>query len=155
VVLGCSFASAQSFWNSAGTFAYCNYFVTTTNNGGVGAGYDELTAVCGYRYNSAIVGFDATTANLGQPAFGKGVIVGDAIFDAEADAYTGFQWTAWVSDKVSKQKHGHFSGPYGWIGVAASFGGTYFGDNYGYLSASGAAAGHGTYAGNPPEKLRK
>jgi len=101
--LGCSFASAQSFWNSAGTFAYCNYFVTTTNNGGVGAGYDELTAVCGYRYNSAIVGFDATTANLGQPAFGKGVIVGDAIFDAEADAYTGFQWTAWVSDKVSNK----------------------------------------------------
>jgi hypothetical protein len=158
VVLGCSFASAQSFWNAAGTYEYCNFFVAIYNSGGVAAGYDDLTTVCGYGYNSPIVGFVATTANDGQPAHGKGVVVGDAIYDAEDGAFSGDQWAVWLSDKTSKKtKTGHFTGPYGWVGVAGSYTGTYFGDNYGYTSAGfpEEGTGHGTYAGQPPEKPRK
>ncbi len=162
LVLGCGFASAQigtfSFWNTAGTLEYCNYFVITYNSGGVVAGYDDLTA-CGYAFNSPVIGFVATTPALGLPAHGKGVVLGDAVYDAEADAYTGEQWTVWQSAKVSKKKHGFFSGPYGWVGVAGSYTGTYFGDNYGYLGAGypekGEVAGHGSTAGKPREKLRK
>ncbi len=163
VVLGCGFASAQtgtfSFFTASGYGPFCDYIVITYNSGGVVAGYDDLTTDCGYAYNVPIVGFDATTANNGQPAHGKGIVVGDAIYDAEDDAYTGFQWTLWLSGKVGKKKHGVFTGPYGWMGVAGSFTGTYFGDNYGYLAAGppekGEVAGHGTNAGHLPKKLRK
>lgn len=158
VVLGCGFASAQtgtfSFWNVAGTYEYCNSLVITYNSGGVVAGYDDLMA-CGFDYNSPVVGFDGTL-----PGYGKGIIVGDAIYDASANAYTGLQWTLWVSDKPSKRtKTGHFTGKYGWIGVAGSYTGIYFGDNYGYMTIGapekGAVAGHGTAAGKLPNKLRK
>jgi hypothetical protein len=66
-----------------------------------------------------IVGFDATTAKDGQPAHGKGIVIGDAIYDASYDCYSGQQWTLWVSDKVSKLKNRHFTGPYGWMGVGS------------------------------------
>jgi hypothetical protein len=163
VVLGCSFASAQgpgtfTFWDAAGTQPTCGFIVITYNSGGVVAGYDDETA-CGIALNAPIVGFDATTPALGLPAHGKGAVVGDAIYDASAFAYTGLQWTLWISAKVSKKKHGFFSGPYGWIGVAGSYTGFYFGDNYGYLAAGppekGEVAGHATTAGKLREKLRK
>jgi len=164
VVLGCSFALAQapgtySFWDSAGTLEYCNFNVITTNSGGVVAGYDNTTTGCFYSYNSPIVGFSATTPADGLPAHGKGAVVGDAIYDDGALGYTGDQWTVFQSAKVSKKKHGFFSGAYGWVGVAGSYGGTYFGDNYGYLGAGypekGAVAGHGTTAGTGHGLLRK
>ena len=157
-VLGCSFASAQTgtfnFWNDAGTTEYCNYLVITYNSGGIAAGYDDLMA-CGSPNNAPIVGFDATL-----PGYGKGIIFGDGIYDAEADTFTGLQWTFWVSDKSSKRaKNGHFTGKYGWIGVAGSYTGIYFGDNYGYMTIGpreeGEVAGHGTTAGKVPAKLRK
>lgn len=163
VVLGCSFASAQtgtfSFWNAAGTAEYCDYFVITTNSGGVVAGYDDTTNVCGFEFNSAIVGFDATTPNDGLPGYGKGVVVGDDIYDASCACFSGLQWTVWVSDKCSKKKNGHFTGRYGWVGVAGSYSGVYLGDSYGYLACGapdkGEVAGHGTIAGKLPNKLRK
>jgi hypothetical protein len=158
VVLGCSFASAQapglySFWNAAGTFEYCNFNVIVGNSGGAVAGTDNLTTYCGYDYNSALIGFAATTPALGLPAHGKGAVLGDAIYDDEVIAYTGEQWTVFQSAKVSKMKNGHFSGPYGWIGVAGSYTGVYFGDNYGYVVAGfpEQGAGHGTTAGKPQE----
>jgi hypothetical protein len=153
VVLGCSLASAQigtfSFWNAAGTLEYCNFNIISVNGGGVVAGTDNLSTYCEYTYNSAIVGFVATTPALGLPAHGKGAILGDGIYDSEANGYTGDQWTMWQSAKVSKKKHGFFVGPYGWIGVAGSYTGFYFGDNYGFLSAGApvSGAGNGTTAG--------
>jgi len=165
VVLGCSFASAQigtfSFFSSAGTTAFCDFNVITYNSGGVVAGYDDLATDCGFAINAPIVGFAATTPALGLPAWGKGAVLGDALFDASEDEYTGLQWTRWQSDKPSKKsrKTGHFTGPYGWLGVAGTYSGLYFGDNYGYLGAGapekGEVAGHATSAGKLPEKLRK
>jgi hypothetical protein len=38
-------------------------------------------------------GFVANTPKDGQYAWGKGIVVGDAIYDASEDAYTGVQWT--------------------------------------------------------------
>jgi hypothetical protein len=156
VLLGCSFASAQTFnfWNTAGTSEYCNYLVITYNYGGVVAGYDDVVA-CGFPNNAPVVGYDGTL-----PGYGKGIIVGDGIYDAEEDGYTGLQWTIWVSDKSSKRaKTGHFTGKYGWLGVAGSYTGAYFGDNYGYMTIGapekGEVADHGTTAGKPPAKLRK
>jgi hypothetical protein len=159
VTLGCSFASAQTFsFFDANGYEFCDYIVITYNSGGVVAGYDDLEA-CGLDYNAPIVGFDATTANDGQPAYGKGIVVGDGIFDAEYDEYTGEQWTLWLSGKASKEKNGHFSGRYAWMGVAGSYSGTYFGDNYGYLIAGpppqDEIAGHATIAGQLSAKPRK
>jgi hypothetical protein len=163
VVLGYSLASAQTgtfyFWDSSGDLNYCDYLVITYNTGGIVAGYDDVTECGGNGLNAPIVGFVAKTGKDGQYAWGKGIVVGDAIYDASTDAYTGLQWTLWVSDKVSKLRNGHFTGPYGWMGVAGTNSGFYFGDNYGYLAdftgAPDEAAGHGTTAGNLPNKLRK
>ena len=114
LALGCSFAAAQapgtySFWDAAGTLEYCNYNVITTNSLGVVAGLDRFTN-CGGSYDSAIVGFDASTPSLGQPAHGKGAVVGDGIYDASCICYSGLQWTVWQSAKTSKIKHGFFTG---------------------------------------------
>jgi hypothetical protein len=38
-------------------------------------------------------GFVANTPKDGQYAWGKGIVVGDAVYDASEDAYTGVQWT--------------------------------------------------------------
>jgi hypothetical protein len=159
LVLGCGLASAQigtfSFWNAAGTLEYCNFNIISFNGGGVVAGTDNISTFCEYTFNSAIIGFVATTPALGLPAHGKGAVLGDGIYDAFSNAFTGTQWTMWQSAKVSKKnkKTGAFTGPYGWVGVAGSYTGFYFGDNYGYLSAGfpEKGSGHGTTAG----KLQK
>ena len=92
-------------------------------------------------------------------AWGKGIVVGDAIYDAMDELYTGYQWTEWISAKASKKKHGAFTGAYGWMGVAGTYTGVYFGDNYGYLAAGppppAEVAGHGPTAGKLQSKLRK
>jgi hypothetical protein len=164
VIALCSFAaSAQtfSFWNSAGTEQYCNFNVITYNSGGVAGGYDDTVDVCGFEFNSPIVGFDATVANDGEPAFGKGIVVGDGIYDASADAYTGIQWTVFTAAAYSKQnkKTGRFTGKYGWVGEAGSYSGSYFGDNYGYTSASAPVksqvAGGKTTAGKSHNAVRR
>ncbi|MGA8298453.1 MAG: hypothetical protein WB817_03170 [Terriglobales bacterium] len=159
-VLGCSFASAQTFsFFIADGYEACDYIVITYNSGGVVAGYDDLTTFCGYGENAPIVGFDATTDNDGQPAYGKGIVVGDGLYDATEDEYTGLQWTLWLSGKASKTKHGVFTGPYAWMGVAGTYTGTYFGDNYGYLVAGpprkDEVGVHATIAGKLPKRLRK
>lgn len=149
-----TFASAQtfSFWNSAGTLEYCNFNVITYHSGGVVAGYDNVVTGCFMSINSPIVGFDATTPALGLPAHGKGIVVGDGIYDAASMVYTGEQWTVWQSLKASKKnkKTGYFTGPYGWVGVAGDYTGYYFGDNYGYLGSGypgPKAAVNGTTSG--------
>jgi hypothetical protein len=154
-------ASAQtfSFWSASGEEQYCNYNVVDYNSGGVAAGYDDTTSVCGFANNSPIVGFDASVPNDGPAAHGKGIVVGDAIYDASAEAFTGLQWTVFTAAKYSKEKNGRFSGAYGWMGVAGTLGGSYFGDNYGYTSSSAPVkgpqvAGH-TTAGKGHSVVRK
>jgi hypothetical protein len=162
LALGCSFAAAQapgtySFWDAAGTLEYCNYNVITTNTLGVVAGLDRFTN-CGGSYDSAIVGFVASTPSLGQPAHGKGAVVGDGIYDASCICYSGLQWTVWQSAKTSKIKHGFFTGAYGWVGVAGAYTGTYFGDNYGYLGAgypAGKSASHRSTAGKMTSPIKR
>lgn len=158
VVWACSLASAQTgtfnFWNNAGTSEYCNYIVIDYNQGGVVAGYEDLVS-CGFDYNAPVVGYDGTL-----PGYGKGIIIGDGIYDAEYGSFTGLQWTEWLSGTSSKRtKSGHFTGKYGWLGVAGSYTGTYFGDNYGYMTIgshdNGEVASHTTSAGKLPQKLRK
>lgn len=112
VGLGCSFASAQtgtfSFF-TADSFELCDFLVITYNSGGVVAGYENLTEPqqaggCELSENAAVVGFVATTHKGGQPAWGKGSVIGDAIYDATCDCYSGLQWTLWFSGKVSKKE---------------------------------------------------
>ena len=160
ITLG-TLASAQtfSFWNSAGTLEYCNYEVFVSNSGGIVAGYDDTTTVCGYLYNGAIVGFDATLP-AGLPVKGKGVIYGDSVYDSASGYFTGEQWTVFSDLKASKKnkKTGMFTGPWGWLGVAGSYTGSYFGDNYGYLGAgypSPNGAANGPTSGKPKSALRK
>jgi hypothetical protein len=83
LVIGCSFASAQtfSFWNSAGTIEYCNFNVVNSPASGIAAGYDNTTTGCFFAYNSPIVGFNATTPASSLPAHGKGIVVGDGLYD--------------------------------------------------------------------------
>lgn len=154
VACGLSFAQAPgtySFWNSTGSIEYCNYNVITFSSGGVVAGYDNTTSVCGFSYNSAVIGMGATTPASSLPAHGKGAVTGDGIYDASCICYSGLQWTVWLSQKPSaRNKQGFFHGKWGWVGVAGSYTGTYFGNNYGYLGAgypSGNVASHGTTAG--------
>ncbi len=164
-VLCCSFALAQapgtySFWNSAGTLEYCNFNVITLNSGGVAAGYDNTTTGCFFSYNSPIVGMDATTPLGSLPAHGKGIVVGDGIYDDSCFCYTGLQWTVWQSAKTSKRKNGFFSGKWGWVGVAGSYTGFYFGNNFGYLGAGypqhqGNAGSRITTAGKMTSRLVK
>jgi hypothetical protein len=152
---------SYSFWDAAGTFEYCNYNVITEAFSGVVAGYDDTVNDCFFEYNSPIVGFNATTPNDGAPAHGKGAVVGDGIYDASCICYSGLQWTVWQSDKTSKKnkKTGIYTGAYGWIGLAGSYTGTYFGDNYGYLGAGAPAksevAGHRTIAGPTRNLIKK
>jgi hypothetical protein len=163
VVLGCRFALAQApgtftFWTSGATLSYSDYLVITSNSGGIVAGYEDLS-IFGDA-NAPVVGFVATTHKDGQQAWGKGSVIGDAIYDATCDCYSGLQWTLWVSDKVNPMTKGYPTGKYGWMGVAGSSSGFYFGENYGYLTAGifppkGEAAGHGTTAGKLRTKLRK
>lgn len=165
-VLCCSFAVAQapgtySFWDSAGTLEYCNFNVISSGNpAGVVSGYDNTTTGCFFAYNSPIVGFNATTPASSLPAHGKGAVVGDGIYDDSCFCYTGLQWTVWQSAKLSKKKHGFFSGPWGWVGVAGANTGFYFGNNYGYLGAGypqahGDAGSRITTAGKMTSRLVK
>jgi hypothetical protein len=145
-------ASAQtfSFWNSAGTLEYCNFNVLNNPTSGVYAGYDNTTTGCFYSVNSPIVGFNATIPASSLPVHGKGIVVGDGIYDDGCLCYSGDQWTVFQSLKASKKRNGRFIGPWGWVGVAGTYTGFYFGDNYGYLGAgypSGNVASHGTTAG--------
>jgi hypothetical protein len=118
---------------------------------GVAAGYDNLMSVCGYRLNSAIVGFNALVPNDGPLAYGRGVVYGDGIYDSGCLCISGEQWTVFSKLKANKQnKYGRFVGQWGWVGEAGNWSGFYFGYNFGYLGSTipgGETATHGTNAG--------
>jgi len=137
LVLGCSFASAQSFgFLSVGGGSYCNYEVISFLSGtGVAQGVDNLTAACGLPVNATFVGFkDSLPAvDTGGLVSGAGITYGDNIYDAESEAYTGAQWTVFSHLKCNKKINGNTK--YSWIGVAG-ISGFFFGDNYGYLGCT-------------------
>ena len=135
-ILGCSFASAQTFgFASIGGGLYCNYEqLSPAGNGGWG-GIDNLSA-CGVSVNSTLSGFTASIpAGLGLPLSGSGVVTGDSIYAAlSGDPFA--QWTVFTRLKCNKQnKSGQYLGAYGWVGAAA-FSGFYVGGNQGFLSCS-------------------
>ena len=148
VVLGCSFASAQTFGflSAGGIGEYCNFEQLYAQGSDVYAGLDNLSA-CGLEVNADIIGVGVSipaTLAAGLPVTGKGMVYGDTIYDTFCDCYSGEQWT------VMTQLHAsHKLRDYGWVGVAGYYG-FFFGDNYGYLSSTipGAeAASRGTSAG--------
>ena len=157
VVLGCSFASAQSFgFLSAGkSVEYCNYEILvqlTPYN--VWEGSDILVS-CGLPYNATIAGVSASLSKVTNPlGFAlKGVAYADNIYDAEGESYTGAQWFVISNLKCSEKK-------FGWEGFA-SVSEVIFGDNYGYLWPCGAdvkhaaAVAHGLSTGGAKAPARK
>ncbi len=135
LVLGCSFASAQTFgFASVGGGLYCNYEQFTSISGGALGGFDNVSA-CGSSVNATLSGFNAGLPLLGQPTGGAGVVYGDSIYAAlSGDPFA--QWTVFSKLHCNKQnRFGQYLGGYGWVGAAA-FSGFYVGGNHGYLSCS-------------------
>lgn len=135
LVLGCSFASAQTFgFASVGGGLYCNYEQLASGGSGAWGGLDNVSA-CGGSLNANISGFNANLPNMGQPTGGEGVIYGDSIY-ASFSGNNNAQWTVFTRLKCNKQnKYGQYTGNYGWTGVAA-FSGIFVGGNHGFLSCS-------------------
>jgi hypothetical protein len=133
VVLGCAFASAQTFGfgtSIGGTGLYCNFEQLVSNGGGLHSGIDNLS-MCGSTF-ADISGFDAVPA-IAQARV-KGVVYGDEIYAI----YQGFpeaQWTVFTKLKCNKVRNGRFIGSNGWVGVAA-FSGILAFSNQGPLSCS-------------------
>lgn len=136
LVLGCSFASAQTFGFGTGPagYLYCNYEQLSYYGGGLWAGTDNLSA-CGSSVNAAISGFTGTVKNEGEAAHGAGVIYGDTLYSTLYGSTT-LQWTVFSKLKCNKvNKFGQFTGSDGWEGVAG-FSGFLGGTNAGPLSCN-------------------
>jgi len=164
-VLGCSFASAQTFgFASTNSGLYCNYEQinnTSVLGTDVWQGFDNLSP-CGITHNATIAGFGGNLPTAaGLPVVGRGVIYGDNLYDAFSSIYTGEQWTVFTLLKCNKlNTHtGKFIGNFSWIGIA-SVSNFVFGDNFGFLSCTHPAAGdksieRGTTAGKIANTGRK
>jgi len=154
VVLGCSFASAQTFgFESVGHGLYCNYEVLEQLSPyNIYQGLDVLTT-CGAPVNATIAGQKTALVASGNPAGFNvdGVSYADNIYDAFALGYTGAQWEVASALKCNNRR-------YGWIGFA-SVSGVIFGDNYGYLSCTipgpHNAPTRGLSTGNAKAQARK
>ena len=132
VVLGCSFASAQTFgFLSAGkSIEYCNYEVLVQLTPYAIWEGDDILTPCGVSYNATVVGATTSLSKVNNPlGFAlKGVGYADNIYDAFSERYTGLQLLRITDLKCSTKK-------YGWV-LFASISGEIFGDNYGYLSCN-------------------
>jgi hypothetical protein len=136
LVIGCGFASAQTFgFASTGGGIYCNYIQLSYSGGGLWGGFDNFS-VCGGAPYSTISGFSASVSKKsGNAVYGDGVIYGDSIYAASSGEPQD-QWTVFTKLKCNKLgKDGHYTGDFGWIGVAA-FSGVFGGTSYGYLTCT-------------------
>ncbi|MGA2423084.1 MAG: hypothetical protein ABSG07_03695 [Terriglobales bacterium] len=91
-------------------------------------GFDNLSA-CGINHNATIIGITAKLPKAENPAGDfsiDGVAYADNIYDAISESYTGIQIFRVTNLKCSTKK-------YGWI-LFAGYGGSIFGDNFGFLS---------------------
>ncbi len=167
LVIGCGFASAQSFGfgTAGGVYLYCNYEVLQQLAPyTVWQGSDILTT-CGLSYNAVIVGISGGMTAPQDPigVAIKGVTYADNIYDAASLYYTGAQWDVTTNLKCNKYKCKKgvctYSGKYGWIGFAG-VSEVIFGDNYGYLSCTlpgkeGSAPTRGFSTGSAKAPTRK
>lgn len=161
LVLGCSFASAQTYtFGFADTNGdlYCNYEQFSIGSQGLVSGIDNLSA-CGISTNGSLVGLQGKFPLLGP----KYVTAGATLTDnsVELEGCTGEQVILYTALKCSQpDKNGKYHGKYGWLMVLA-IDGYIVGENYGYLSCTIPAKGdgdalmRGTTWGNLREKLRK
>lgn len=163
LVLGCSFASAQTytfgFADTNGNL-YCNYEQIGISDGLI-LGTDNLS-VCGLANNAEIIGGTGKVPLLRQQySVTVDAILADNILDVEAGTVTYMQACWFQALKCNKQdKNGKYHGKYGWI-TFAIYDGVVYGDNYGYLSCTipekgdGDALMRGTTSGKLLEKLGK
>jgi hypothetical protein len=151
LVIGCSFASAQSFgFASTGGGAYCNFEQLSNVYGApftVWQGTDNLSA-CDIDINGTLIGIKGSLSKVTNPGgFAvSGVTYADNVYDAQYDTYTGLQWEVTSALKCNKfnTKKGVYSGSFSWIGFG-SVSGFVFGDNFGYLSCT-LPSKHGSQA---------
>ena len=125
LVLGCSFASAQTFrLVSVDGSKDCNFVLTQLTPYAVWEGY----STCPGAYISTLIGISGGLTKKGNPVgFGvKGVVLADNVADAQMGTYTGVQWCM-VTNLVCSDKK------YGWVAFAG-MSGLLWGDNYGYVS---------------------
>lgn len=139
LVIGCSFASAQTFGfgTAGGSYLYCNYEVLQQLAPyDVWQGTDVLTT-CYLSYNATIVGVSGGLKGAASPigVSIKGVTYADNLYDAASLYYTGAQWDVTSNLKCAKVKNGRYTGKYGWIGFAG-YSGYIFGDNFGFLTCA-------------------
>jgi hypothetical protein len=134
-ILGCSFASGQTFgFASVGGGLYCNFEQLASGGAGAWGGLDNLSA-CGASVNATVSGFDVILPAHGQPTGGAGVVYGDSIYAAfSGNPFA--EWTVFTKLKCNhKNLYGQYIGSYGWVGVAA-FSGTVVGGNHRFQSCS-------------------
>jgi hypothetical protein len=162
LVIGCSFASAQTFGfgTAGGYYLYCNYEQISNVAGGIWQVTDNLSA-CGHSFNATGVGITGGLSAGLNPITGtaiKGVTYGDNLYDAYSYGLTGAQWDVTSALKCAKVKNGRNTGKYGWVGLAAASG-FFFGDNYGYVTCAipgkGKMASKGASMGNAKAPHRK
>ncbi len=139
LVIGCSFASAQTFGfgTAGGDYLYCNYIQLSNVYGApyaVWQGTDNLSA-CGHGYNATVVGVKGGLSKPGNPGgfAATGVTYADNIYDAYSYTLTGVQWD--VSQSLKCTNLGAKKAKEAWIGFA-SVSGFVFGDNYGTVACS-------------------
>lgn len=162
LVIGCSFASAQTFGfgTSGGAYLYCNYESGLTNTFGspyaVWSAVDNLST-CSHSYNATMVGISGGLTKTSNP-YGfavKGETMADNLYDAYAYGLTGDQWD--VTQNVKCTNLGAKKPKEGWIGFAGVSGIT-FGANYGTLACSipakGSASVRGASFGNAKSTKR-
>jgi hypothetical protein len=158
-VLGCSFASAQTFgFASTGGGYYCNYEQLLNYGDGFYSGLDN-ESLCGANSGS-LSGFASTLANDNGEVHGAGVILGDSVYAANGSSNS--QWTYFTALKANavNPKTGEFKGHYSWIGLGGESGELFFA-NYGFLSSSlpskesGDAVVRGSASGKASEFKKK
>jgi len=135
LVIGCSFASAQTFGfaTTGGAYLYCNYEqLVQLSPYAVWQGVDNFSA-CGLLVNGTIVGISGKISKAQNPlGFAlKGVTYADNLYDAFYYFDTGAQWD--VTSNLKCYDLGAKKPKLGWMGLASSYG-YIFGDNFGVLS---------------------
>jgi len=143
LVLSCSSAFAASGSFSLGLLSYdqstqyCDYEVVAFSDPFT-AGVHNLTTVCGFANDAAMIGFKTTIpATTGQPVTGAVYALADQVIDAESGTYTGLQ-IVWVTKTKAATKGQLKAGkPFGWSYYYDAGGnGTDYLGNYGFLTTT-------------------
>ena len=143
LVLACSPAFAASGSFSLGFLSYdastqyCDYEVLSFSDPFI-AGTHNLTTVCGFPYDGAMVGLKSSIpTTTGLPVTGAGYGLADNTFDAQSLAWTGCQIEWFTKAKAATAGQiKNFKYTNGWEYMyTCGGGGDYFG-NYGFLTSA-------------------